>query len=200
VKAYLLADPLQAEIPFETTEAMTLLKLPKEQPDPFVSVVILEYESYPATVNGLAAQSVYGGYSLTPLNATLLKGNTMLQAPSRFGTFPSHIEVKEKSEYQWRLFVDKPKSLYADISYNYQGEQGKGTVSVKSDTGSLSARFQSTGEFVGEPNSNWQIGSFNAHRLGKLDFPEPGYYDITLEVKPQGGEKVDFQWLWLGEY
>ena len=199
-RAYLLGDPEQSEIPFTTTEAMTVLNLPKEQPDPFVSVVVLEYESYPETVDGLAAQSVYGGYSLTPLNASQLKGNTKLQAPSRFGTFPSHIEVMELSKYQWRLFIDKPKTLYTDASYNYQGEEGRGMVSVKSEVGSLSAKFQSTGEFVGEPNSDWQIGSFNAHRLGKLEFSEPGYYDIILEVMPQGDEKVDFQWLWLGEY
>lgn len=200
VKAYLLADLEKSEIPFENTEAMTVLQLPEAQPDPFVSVVVLEYDSYPAALDGLAAQSVYGGYSLTPHNATLLEGNTLLKAPARYGTFPSHIEVKEKSKYQWRLFIDKPKSLFADVSYNYQGEVGKGLVTVKSVAGSLSAKFLSTGEFVGEPNSDWQIGSFNSHRLGVLDFPEAGYYDINLEIDPGKGEEMGFQWLWLGEY
>ncbi len=200
VKAYLLADPEQSDILFINSEAMTLLKLPAEQPDPLVSVLVLEYDSYPATIDGLAAQSVYGGYSLTLSNATHLKGNTMVEPPSRYGTLPSHIKVEEKSIYQWRVFMDKPTALYADISYNYQGEKGKGSITVKSSEGTLRANFQPTGEFVGEPNSYWQIGSFNSHRLGQMDFSEPGYYDISLEVKPQGGEKIDFQWLWLGEY
>ncbi len=200
VKAYLLADPEQSDILFINSEAMTLLKLPAEQPDPLVSVLVLEYDSYPATIDGLAAQSVYGGYSLTLSNATHLKGNTMVEPPSRYGTLPSHIKVEEKSIYQWRVFMDKPTALYADISYNYQGEKGKGSITVKSSEGTLRANFQPTGEFVGEPNSDWQIGSFNSHRLGQMDFSEPGYYDISLEVKPQGGEKIDFQWLWLGEY
>jgi len=198
VKAYLLADLEKSEIPFENTEAMTVLNLPEEQPDPFVSVVVLEYKSHPATVDGLAAQSVYGGYSLTPHNATLLEGNTMLQPPTRYGTFPSHIEVKEKSKYQWRLFIDKPMSLYADVSYNYQGEEGKGSVTVTSKAGSLSAKLRSTGKFVGEPNRDWQIGSFNSHRLGKIEFSAPGFYEITLEVEPGKGEEMGFQWLWLG--
>ena len=179
---------------------MTLLKLPAEQPDPFVSVVVLEYKSYPATADGLAAQSVYGGYSLTPHNATLFEGNTMLEPPSRYGTVPSHIKVAEKSNYQWRVFMDKPMALYADVSYNYQGEEAKGSMTVTSEAGSLNAKFQSTGEFVGEPNSDWQIGSFNSHRLGQMDFQEPGYYDISLEVDPRKGEVMGFQWLWLGEY
>jgi len=200
VKAYLLADPEQSDILFINSEAMTLLKLPAEQPDPLVSVLVLEYDSYPATIDGLAAQSVYGGYSLTLSNTTHLKGNTMVEPPSRYGTLPSHIKVEEKSIYQWRVFMDKPTALYADISYNYQGEKGKGSITVKSSEGTLRANFQPTGEFVGEPNSYWQIGSFNSHRLGQMDFSEPGYYDISLEVKPQGGEKIDFQWLWLGEY
>ncbi len=200
VKAYLLADPEQSDILFINSEAMTLLKLPAEQPDPLVSVLVLEYDSYPATIDGLAAQSVYGGYSLTLSNTTHLKGNTMVEPPSRYGTLPSHIKVEEKSIYQWRVFMDKPTALYADISYNYQGEKGKGSITVKSSEGTLRANFQPTGEFVGEPNSDWQIGSFNSHRLGQMDFSEPGYYDISLEVKPQGGEKIDFQWLWLGEY
>lgn len=198
VKAYLLADLEKTEIPFESTEAMTVLQLPKEQPDPFVSVVVLEYDSYPATLDGLAAQSVYGGYSLTPRNANLLEGNTMLQAPARYGTFPSHIVVKKKSKYKWRFYIDKPKSLFADVSYNYQGEAGKGSVTVTSEAGSLSARFQSTGKFVGEPNSDWQIGSFNAHRLGKFEFSAPGFYEITLDIEPGKDEEIGFQWLWFG--
>jgi len=51
---------------------------------------------------------------------------------------------------------------------------------------------------VGEPNSNWQIDRFNAQRLGQLEFSEPGYYDITLEINPGKVEELSFQWLWLG--
>jgi alpha-L-fucosidase len=199
-KAYLLADPEQAEIPFKSTEAMTVLKLPEKQPDPLVSVVVLEYEAYPAHVDGLAAQSVYGGYSLTPANATQMKGDTRVEPPTRRGTVPSHVVVEEKSQYQWRIFVDEPNTLYADVSYSYQGEEEAGTIKVKTSAATLSGKFQSTGEFVGEPNSNWQIESFNSHRLGSLKFSGPGYYDITLEIEPKKGDQLHFQWLWLGEY
>ncbi|MCK5068425.1 MAG: hypothetical protein KAR16_13345 [Bacteroidales bacterium] len=89
-------------------------------------------------------------------------------------------------------------TLHADVSYNFQGEEGKGTLSVSTRTGSLKANFKSTGRFVGEPNSNWQIDSFNSHRLGQLEFTQPGYYNISLEIEPRKGEEVGFQWLWLG--
>ncbi len=202
VKAYLLADPLRTALPFTTTGAMTLVELPEEQPDPLVSVVVLEYKSYPSTVNGLVAQSVYGGYSLTPANATSLQGNTEVLSLARRGTVPAHIKVSEKSLYSWRVYIDKATSLHADVSYNFQGikgEMGEGSLTLQSEAvGELSGKFKSTGQFVGEPNSNWQIDSFNSHRLGQVEFTEPGYYTITLEIEPGKDEIIGFQWVWLG--
>ncbi len=198
VKAYLLADPEKTALPFTSQGVVTVLELPEKAPDPLVSVVVLEYDSYPSTEDGLVAQSVYGGFSLTPVNALESKGNTMLKALSRRGTVPAYIGVTEKSTYRWRIFVDRPMSLYTDVSYSFQGEHGKGTLSVSTQAGSLKANFKPSGMFVGEPNSNWQIDSFNSHRLGQLDFTQAGYYNISLEIAPRKGEELGFQWLWLG--
>ncbi len=197
VKAYLLAKP-ETALPFSSNGVVTVLDLPANNPDPLVSVVVLEYDSYPSTVDGLVAQSVYGGYSLTPKNAAELKGNTLIRTLTRKGTVPSHIGVNEKSSYQWRIYINKAMTLQTDISYAYQGEEGHGKISISSSPGSLSANFQGTGRTVGEPKSKWQIDSYNSHRLGELVFSEPGYYDITLEIKPGKDEDLNFQWLWLG--
>ncbi len=199
VKAYLLADPEKAALAINTQGVVTVLDLPEKAPDPMVSVVVLEYDSYPSTVDGLVAQSVYGGFSLTPGKALESSGSTLLNPPSRRGTVPAHIAVSEKSSYSWRIYVDRPMNLNIDVSYSFQEEAGKGTITVNSQAGSLKAVFKPTGMFVGEPNSGWQIDSFDSHRLGQLIFPEPGYYDITLEVRPGKGEEIGFQWLWLGE-
>jgi len=198
VKAYLLANPEKTALPFSTNGVVTVLDLPAETPDPLVSVVVLEYDSYPSTEVDLVAKSVYGGFSLTPVNALESDGNTQIQALARRGTVPAHIRVSEKSSYQWRIYIDKAMTLFTDVSYAFQGEEGLGKVTINSSLDSLSANFQATGRFVGEPNSNWQIDSFNSHRLGKLVFSEPGYYDITLDINPGKGEEISFQWLWLG--
>lgn len=197
VKAYLLASP-ETDMSFLTNGIVTEFDLPAEAPDPLVSVVVLEYDSYPSIEDGLVAQSVYGGFSFTPKNALRSDGNTMIQVPSRGGTVPAHIRVTEKSTYQWRIYVAKAMTMFTDVSYAFEGEAGSGKISVKSESGKLSNTFQNTGQSVGEPNSNWQIDSFNAHRLGQLEFSEPGYYDITLEFKPGKDEELNFQWLWLG--
>lgn len=199
VKAYLLADKQKSEIPLLTNQVFTILELPEQQPDPYVSVVVLEYDHYPDTEQGLAAQSVFGGYSLKPSNAINLDGDCLVENAQRFGSIPAHIEVSKKSTYQWRIYIDKPMSFFTDVSYNYQGKMGKGTVTVKSAGVLLSVPVQPTGRYVGEPNLEWHIDSFNAHRIGKLTYSESGYYDIILEVDPAKNETIDFQWLWLGE-
>ena len=169
------------------------------QPDPYVSVVVLEYEFYPGTEDGLATRSVYGGFSLKPSNANSIDGDTYVDHAEHFGSVPSHIKVSKKSTYRWRIYIDRPMSVFADLSYNYQGKLGKGTVTVKSAGVVLSEPVQPTGRYVGEPNREWHIDSFNSHRIGKLEFTQSGYYDITLVVDPAKDETIDFQWLWLGE-
>jgi alpha-L-fucosidase len=176
-----------------------MLKLPEKQPDPYVSVVVLEYEFYPGTEEGLAAQSVYGGFSLKPSNAISLDGDSYVEHAERFGSVPPHIKVTKNSTYRWRIYIDKPGTYFCDVSYSYQGELGKGSVLVRSAGLTLSEQVQPTGRYVGEPNREWHIDSFNAHRTGKLEFPGPGYYDIELEVSPARNESIDFQWLWLEE-
>jgi alpha-L-fucosidase len=198
VEAFLLSDKDKTKLTFSSNGVVTVLDLPADTPDPLVSVVVLEYDSYPSTEDGLVAQSVYGGFSLTPANAVESKGNTQIQPPARRGTIPAHIRVNDKSSYQWRIYINKAITLQTDVSYAYQGKEGQGKITITTSSGILSANFQGTGRFVGEPNSNWQIDSFNSHRLGELVFSEPGYYDITLEIKPGKDEELNFQWLWLG--
>ena len=136
---------------------------------------------------------------MTPEKSLESSGSTVLKGPSRRGTVPAHIKVTQKSTYSWRIYVDRPMSLYADVSYSFQGEDGNGAITVSTRTGSLKANFLSSGMFVGEPNSGWQIDSYNSHRLGQLEFTEAGYYDISLEIKPGKNEEIEFQWLWLGK-
>ncbi len=41
------------------------------------------------------------------------------------------------------------------------------------------------------------IDSFNSFRLGKLEFAEPGYYEITVEITAEHDEAIQFNWVWL---
>jgi alpha-L-fucosidase len=67
-KIYLLADKQQKPLSFDTTGVFTQIDLPVMEPDPYISVVVVEYDKYPETVQNLVAKTTDGGYSLTPRN------------------------------------------------------------------------------------------------------------------------------------
>jgi len=163
-KVYLLADKQKSGLSFTHNQVVTNIELPSEEPDSYVSVVVIEFEKFPKIVDGLAAKTVPGGYSLTPGNFIEAKGNTLYKAKSgRWGSIPGHIVVNKKSKYIWRIFVEEPMTMIAVIV-----EAG-----------------------------NWNFDNFSSHRIGTINFSEPGYYDINLEVTPNKGEEIGFQWMWL---
>lgn len=124
-KVYLLADKQKSDISFIYNNALTTIDLPIEQPDPYVSVVVLEFDQYPEIEDGLVARSVYGGYSLNGLNILNSEGDNFIEKAQRFGSIPSYIKVKQKSTYQWRIFIEEPMTVSADVSYSFQGKKGE---------------------------------------------------------------------------
>ncbi|MCP4310207.1 MAG: alpha-L-fucosidase [Bacteroidetes bacterium] len=198
-KAFLLADSEQDALNFTHKEAFTLIELPEFSPDPRVSVVVLEYDHYPEIMEGLVSKSVHGAYSLTPLNMTAFSGSSIISPSGRRGTTPAHIDVKSKSSYSWRIYVDRPGKLKADVSYSFRGTDGAGSISIMAAGQKLSGEIRNTGQTVGEPNSNWWIESFESHGLGTLEFESAGFYDISLTINPGKVEAPAFQWLWIGE-
>lgn len=197
-KVWLLADSLKSPIEFVHQEVVTTLNLPDQQPDPLVSVIVVEYSEYPDVVNALVAESMSDGYSLTLNNCTEKTGSTDMIPAQRFGSVPPHISVNQKSKYRWRVYIEKPMVMTMDISYSYQGESGEGRIKLTAHDESFLQSLTHTGRFVGEPNVDWQIESFNSHSLGKLAIPAAGYYNFELEIKPPKDQTVDFQWVWLG--
>ncbi|WP_422860769.1 alpha-L-fucosidase [Flagellimonas sp. S174] len=198
-KIYLLADRQKASLDFRFNNVVTTIDLPEKQPDDYISTIVLEFDNYPDTDANLVAKSTYGGYSLSLNNLSEPAPDHPIIKAQRKGTIPSHIKVKKSSDFQWRIYVEKPMSVYADVSYSSQSKQNKGAITIKAANVEISEKIRFTGSVVGEPNLDWHIDSFNSHRIGVLDFPKPGYYDIMLNIVPYTNKPVDFQWLWLSE-
>ncbi|MEM7484586.1 MAG: alpha-L-fucosidase [Bacteroidota bacterium] len=198
-KIYLLADKQKVPLDFHFNNVIINVDLPEKQPDEYISTIVLEFDSYPDTEVNLVAKSTYGGYSLTPNNLPKLISDYPIVGAARKGTVPDHIKVKESSDFQWRIYVENPISVYADVSYSSQSKQNQGKITIKGANLKIDGEIRFTGSTVGEPNLDWHIDSFNPHRIGVLDFPKPGYYDITLNIVPDNEKSVDFQWLFLSE-
>jgi alpha-L-fucosidase len=197
-KIYLLADKQKSPLSFSFNQVVTRITLPNRQPDPFVSVVVMEFGHYPAVHDNLVAETEGGGFSLSPQSPLNAEGNSPIRPAEHFGSVPAHAVVTQKSTYRWRVFIDQPCLMNADVSCNFQAKLPNGLITVRGAGKSVQSVIQPTGRTVGEPRSDWQIDSFNSQRVGVISFSSAGFYNIELEIEPGKNGEVGFQWLWLG--
>lgn len=196
-KAYMLRDKLESPLTFSHNEVFTQIELPKVQADPLISVLVLEYNQKPKIIDGLVSKTVDGGYSLKHKNIFNEEGDRTLKNYTRRGTVPPHIVVQKDYGSTWKIFVDQPGELIIDVSYSFQGEKSIGNIRVSTSDAKLNFNVSPTGLTVGEPNSNWHIDKFTSKRLGTINFPKAGIYDISLEIEAKKDNPIKFQWLWL---
>ncbi len=198
-KVYLLADKQKAPLKFDFTKVVTDIDLHVPQPDPLVSVVVLEYDEKPEVESDLVPRSMYGGFPMNPYNFYSAEGDKIRVRPKAFGSIPAHLVITNKSEYHWKIFVDKPSEMNLDVSYGFEGKGSGGNIIIDVAGVSFKHDVENTGLFVIEPGQNSRLENYKSFRLGKVKFTEPGYYDIKVVVKPKKGEEVHLQWIWLGE-
>jgi len=196
-KVYLLADKQKSLLKFTHSEVFTTIQLPAMQPDPYVSVVVIEFNVEPVVDDELVAITVDGGFSLLPKNQNQKDNSLAINKKERGGTVPEHVVVNEKKMFSWKIYVDEPGEKSVDVSYSFQQNTSGSKVSVKASDSKLVHLVSNTGKTVGEPNQNWIIDNFKSNRLGKINFPEKGFYTIEMEIEPGENDEVKFQWVWI---
>jgi len=194
---YLLSDKQKSPLEFSQNGLFTEIKLPDLQPDPYISVIVVEYDKKPEFKDGLVAKNIEGGYSLTPKNINPVDETLDIKRNERSGTIPESGVIDSHKILKWKIFIDSAGEKNVDISYSFQNNSDKNQLKVKAADTTLSHFIKSTGKTVGEPNQNWVIDNFKSQSIGKINFPEPGIYDIELEVIPVKNEKLEFQWIWI---
>jgi alpha-L-fucosidase len=196
-KAYVLRDKLKSPLNLNHNDIFTEISLPKDQPDPLISVVVLEYDQKPVAVDGFVAKTVDGGFSLKYENKLSEEVSAISKGSDHRGTVPPHLIVNGKYQSSWKIFVDQAGAMDVDVSYSCQAKNPKGKIRVIAAKQSLAHEVQHTGLTVGEPNRDWHIDDFPSNRIGTINFPEPGIYEIYMELESGRGEELKFQWLWL---
>jgi alpha-L-fucosidase len=196
-KIYMLTDKQQKSLSFKHTGVFTQIDLPAMEPDPYISVVVVEYDQYPEAIQNLVAKTTDNGYSLTPRNLIYSENEIKIQPKSRRGTIPEFTPVDGSQKMRWKIYVDEPATKTVDISYSFQGKNPKGELRISSAKTVLKHEIKPTGKTVGEPNSDWVINNFKSNRLGEIHFPEKGFYIIELEAIPGRNEELQLQWIWL---
>lgn len=194
---YLLAGKQRQSLEYVHDGALATITLPRSAPNPYVSVIVLEYDGKPMVHEGLVAKNMEGGYSLGPWNIDNSGIALKTVNKQRRGTVPPYAAIVEPTALKWKIYVDGPGPKTFDVSYSYQGEADEGTILVKAARESISHKVSSSGKTVAEPNSDWHIDDFRSQRAGIINFNNSGYYDIELEINPPGSEEIKFQWLWI---
>jgi alpha-L-fucosidase len=167
------------------------------QPDPYVSVIAVEYNREPENESGLAGKTSDGGVSLSPQN--LFPGDETLSIikKEKGGTVPEYASIKENKTLKWKIYVDKSSEKSIDISYSFQHNTENGLIKVKAVKKELIHNVSNSGKTIGEPNQNWVIDNFKSNRIGKIFFPEKGIYNIEVEFQPENNSEIRFQWIWI---
>jgi alpha-L-fucosidase len=196
-KIYLLADKQESPLDFSHSGAFAEIQIPELAPDPYVSVIVLEYPEYPKTAKNLVAKTVTGGFSLTPFNAFFGEEDLKTESKSRRGTIPEHTLIENPATLKWKIYVDKPGTKNIDVSYSFQQDESDGSMVITANETEITHSIQPTGKTIGEPNTDWVIDNFKSHRIGQIDFPEKGFFDIELDVSPSQQKEVKFQWIWI---
>jgi alpha-L-fucosidase len=196
-KIYLLADKQKSPVLFTHNEVITKISLPKLQPDPFVSVIVVEYTKKPEIVEGLVAKSTSGGYSLTPVNQAATDQSINIQRKQKSGTVPEHAIINNSQTLKWKIYVDEPGEKQVDVSYSFQSQTTNTNLKIKAAGSELILKAEETGKTIGEPNQNWIIDNFKSASAGKIYFQKAGFYDVETEVIPAKNEELKFQWIWI---
>lgn len=196
-RIYLLADKQKSPLPFMHDDVYTEIDLPAQQPDPYVSVVVVEYERRPPVTEGLAAMTTDMGYSLTPANSLEMQDESIVVPKSRGGTVPAYAPVTGPVTFAWNIYVSEPGEKQIDVSYSFQGKSSGGRIILEAAGTALNHSIKPTGQTVGEPNSDWVIDDFQSYPAGKIHFPEKGIYRIELRTEPAKKEEIKFQWIWI---
>lgn len=196
-KIYLLSDKQKAPLQFTHSGPFTEIQLPFLQPNPYISVIVVEFDKKPAIEDGVVAKTVDGGFSLNPKNINPKDKSLQIVKKASRGTIPENIVIDSDKTLKWKVYIDEPGEKNIDVSYSYQNSSTNNKLVVQAATSEITHTIQPTGKTVGEPNQNWVIDNFKSHRLGQIDFPEKGFYEITIEVNPNENDSINFQWVWI---
>jgi alpha-L-fucosidase len=196
-KVYLLADKQKHPLQFTHEGPFTKIQLTPKEPDNYVSVVVIEYSTKPEIVDGLVAKTEDDGFSLIPQKQYPVDESLIIESKERRGTVPRHVIVGKTKTFHWKVYIDEPGEKTFDVSYSFQFDSEKSKLAISAAGETISHMISNTGKTVGEPKQNWVIDNYKSNRLGKINFPEKGIYDIVLDVKPAKNEQVMFQWIWI---
>jgi alpha-L-fucosidase len=195
-RVYALEDKLETELTFDHKGPYAEIILPALQPNPYVSVVVMEFDQVPQQQKGLTARTASGGYALNQTHARQLSGDFAVESKRKRGSVPEHVVVDQDLQASWEIYIPTAGPYRADVSYSMQHPQASGKLTLELAKQELHHPIQPTGVLVTEPNQNWHVDNFASHAVGEFNVAQPGTYQIHLNISSEEAP-VRFQWIWI---
>ncbi len=173
-KAYVLSDAKQKSLQFQHQDILTTIQLPEKAPNPYVSVIVLEYDNYPKCKSDFTAVNSSNGYALNGKNCQTAQPKVQLKKKQKYGSIPEHIVVEQPQILEWQIYVEKPCVANIDLSYHCGTTDKPIPVSISCGKEILTFTPKLTGQTVGEPNSDWHIPKYVSQRVGEFHFKQKG--------------------------
>lgn len=217
ISASLLSPAGKQALPMQQQGPLLHLALPKQAPDPYVSVIQLTFDQLHLDEQ-LVAESTFGGYALTAKNSI----STGLSSKAFDGTKPDHIVLQAGQQATWKLYFAEA-GRYTLSCNVHQGEANPANLSIqvqrlspaaaapiavkskkKNPSNVLNQQHPSlvyqlqaaqNGKVTVEPNENWYVEEFLDLPVGEIQVESPGYVEVHL----QSDKPLLFNRIWIAK-
>jgi|GEM_PF-73221 len=189
LKAELLVTNGSTPLSFEQQGPLTHIQLPKEQGDPFVSVVRLTYDSL-ETVPSIVAESTFGGFALKGQNATNKDGLNIVKADD---TRPAYVQTAG-GKITWELYIPKAGRYHIDLSAHNPTKEPI-PVSIRLANKAIEGTIVPSGKVVAEPNEDNYTDEFVDSHIGEITVEQAGQYNVEFQAK--GNQELWLNRIWI---
>src|SRR5690606_92277 len=189
LKAELLVTNGSTPLSFEQQGPLTHIQLPKEQGDPFVSVVRLTYDSL-ETVPSIVAESTFGGFALKGQNAT---NKDVLNVVKADDTRPAYVQTAG-GNITWELYIPKAGRYHIDLSAHNPTKEPI-PVSIRLANKAIEGTIVPSGKVVAEPNEDNYTDEFVDSHIGEITVEQAGQYNVEFQAK--GNQELWLNRIWI---
>ncbi|WP_127125437.1 alpha-L-fucosidase [Pseudoflavitalea rhizosphaerae] len=200
----ILSTPLRIELvtptgrkqlKFTQNGPLTHIHLPEEQGNPFVSTIVVQYAQPLELDEQVVAESGFGGFSLNGKNNS--DSSSKYELKDFDGTRPAHLVINTPGQLTWKLYAAEAGKYKVDLSFhNAIRNDIECTVSVPGQT--LSQQLKPTGQVVVEPH-DYNTDEFVNTRMGIINIPKKGYYQVSVKFSPKDRELLFFNNIWINK-
>ncbi len=174
-QVYINLNGKKLELKFKRTGPLLHIYIPEDQPDSYVSTIVLSYDIPLQLDKEVVSESAFGGFALTARNSE----NKDVISKEYDGKRPAHAVLSGDKEISWAVYIPEAGEYNFDVSVHNPEKTDKTIRIISNETG-ISGTLKPGRQMVVEPNENNYTPEFINQRIGSIRFTDKGTYQIRL--------------------